>query len=95
MKRTKTRNWLAMAVLLPVLAGGLTAGCDDDEDAVPTDAAGGRGAPAGPAAPAAPAAQAAPAAPVAPVAAASMPATWPPWATCRPDARRRLWSWRT
>jgi hypothetical protein len=43
MKRTKTRNWLAMAALLPVLAGGLTAGCDDDEDSPADGGTGGRG----------------------------------------------------
>jgi hypothetical protein len=42
MKRNKTRNWLATAALLPLLAGSVSIGCDDDEN-TGTDAAAGRG----------------------------------------------------
>ena len=42
MKRTKTSNWLATAALLPLLAGSLSIGCDDDDESG-TDAAAGRG----------------------------------------------------
>ena len=66
MERKKISNWLTTAALLPLLAAGLTTGCDDDENSPTVDAGtGGTGGTAGtgrryrrhrlaPAAPAAP-----------------------------------------